>query len=165
MRTQANGYSFRDDRARRSQVWSPDVLPIWRRYAKLRTQLYPYISAASRTYQRTGLPIVRHLALAYPSDTAAARAQREFMFGPHLLAAPVVERGARTRSLRLPRGRWIDLWRSAAYDRRTGGLKLGRATDADRRARRQAARAARRAAAAGEGRGTARRCCHRTPTR
>jgi alpha-glucosidase (family GH31 glycosyl hydrolase) len=126
MRTQANGYSFRDDRARRSQVWNPDVLPIWRRYAKLRTQLYPYISAASRTYQRTGLPIVRHLALVYPTDRAA-RAQQEFMFGPHLLAAPVVERGARTRSLRLPRGRWVDLWRSAAYDRGTGGLKLGRA--------------------------------------
>lgn len=127
MRTQANGYSFRNDRDRRSQVWNPDVLPIWRRYAKLRTQLYPYISAASRTYQRTGLPIVRHLALAYPSDPVALRTQREFMFGPHLLAAPVVERGARTRSLRLPRGRWIDLWRSAAYDARTGALRLGHA--------------------------------------
>ena len=99
MRTQANGYSLRNDRDRRSQVWNPDVLPIWRRYAKLRTQLYPYISAASRTYQRTGLPIVRHLALAHPTDARAARSQREFMFGPHLLAAPVVERGARTRSL------------------------------------------------------------------
>ena len=126
MRTQANGYSLRNDRARRSQVWNAGVLPIWRRYAKLRTQLYPYISAASRTYQRTGLPIVRHLALTHPADPASARAQREFMFGPHLLAAPVVERGARTRSLRLPRGRWIDLWRSASYDRRLGGLRLGR---------------------------------------
>ena len=127
MRTQANGYSFRGDRDARSQVWSPQVLPIWRRYAKLRTQLYPYISAASRTYQRTGLPIVRHLALAYPADPRAARSQREFMFGPHLLAAPVVERGGRTRSLYLPGGRWIDIWRSVSYDSRLGRLKLGHA--------------------------------------
>ena len=32
----------------------------------------------------------------------------------------------RTRSLRLPRGRWIDLWRSASYDGRLGGLRLNR---------------------------------------
>ena len=127
MRTQANGYSFRDNRADRSQVWSPEVLPIWRRYAKLRTQLYPYISAASRTYQRIGLPIVRHLSLAYPGDARAVRRQTEFLFGPDLLAAPVIEPGARSRRLYLPHGLWIDLWRAVAYDKRAGRLWMGRA--------------------------------------
>src|SRR5690606_25096214 len=41
MRTQANGYSLADNRAERSQVWHPDVMPVWRRYARLRTQLFP----------------------------------------------------------------------------------------------------------------------------
>ena len=127
MRTQANGYSLRDNRAERSQVWSPEVLPIWRRYAKLRTQLYPYISAASRAYQRTGMPLVRHLALAYPGDQRAMKAHTEFLFGPDLLAAPVIEPGARTRRLYLPRGRWVDLWRSLTYDGRDGRLRMGRA--------------------------------------
>ena len=125
MRTQANGLSLRDNRAERSQVWSPAVLPVWRRYAKLRTQLYPYLAAASRTYQRTGIPLVRHLALSYPNDARAARSQTEMMLGPDVLAAPVIEKGARTRSLYLPRGRWIDLWRSASYVERDGHFKLG----------------------------------------
>ena len=30
----------------RPQITDPDVLPMWRRYAKLRTQLYPYLAAA-----------------------------------------------------------------------------------------------------------------------
>jgi Glycosyl hydrolases family 31 len=49
-----------------------------------------------------------------PGDPRAAASQSEFMFGPSLLAAPVIERGATTRRLYLPTGRWVDLWRSLA---------------------------------------------------
>ena len=128
MRTQANGFSFGDDREERSQVWDPAVLPTWRRYAKLRTQLLPYIEAASRDYQRRGLPLTRHLALAFPEDATAVRQQEEFMFGPDLLVAPVIVEGARERRLYLPRGRWVDLWRSVGFGERRGALRLGRAT-------------------------------------
>jgi alpha-glucosidase len=127
MRTQANGFSFRDDRARRSQVWKPDVFPRWRRWAKFRTQMSPYIRAASDEYQRTGIPIARQLSLVFPDDRQATARQDEFMFGPDLLAAPVVERAARERRLYLPNGEWIELWRAVRYDRRTGGMRLVRA--------------------------------------
>jgi hypothetical protein len=127
MRTQANGFSLEDNRAERSQVWHPGVLPIWRRYAKLRTQLEPYLRAASRTYQRTGLPITRHLALAYPDDPEAVAQQTEFMFGPDLLAAPVIEEGAVERSLYLPPGRWVDFWRSVSYRSERGAFRPRRA--------------------------------------
>jgi hypothetical protein len=99
---------------------------VWRRYSKLRTQLYPYISQADARYRRDGMPIMRHLALARPGDARAAARDDEYMFGPDLLAAPVLEPGARTRSLYLPRGRWVDLWRSARLDAR-GAPRLGRA--------------------------------------
>ena len=61
--------------------------------------------------------------------TIAARCARddELLFGPDLLAAPVLGQGERSRSVYLPRGAWIDLWRSARYDERSGGLVLGRA--------------------------------------
>jgi alpha-glucosidase (family GH31 glycosyl hydrolase) len=127
MRTQANGYSFASSRESRSQVWSPAVLPVWRRYAKLRTQLAPYVEAASRAYQRTGLPLVRHLALAFPTDPRAVARSDELLFGPDLLAAPVIEPGARTRRLYLPAGPWVDVWRSVAYDERDGSFALRRA--------------------------------------
>ncbi len=105
MRTQANGFELvPSDRA---QIFDDGILPIWRRYAKLRTQLYPYLAAAQRVYDRTGLPMMRSLALMYPGDRRGAALEDEYLFGPDLLVAPVVEEGARKRSVYLPRGRWV----------------------------------------------------------
>jgi alpha-glucosidase (family GH31 glycosyl hydrolase) len=126
MRTQANGSRVPDDGKRRAQIFDPGVLPVWRRYAKLRTQLYPYLAAAEAEYDRTGLPIMRDLALAFGREGAANRRDDEFVFGPDLLAAPVITPGQRSRSVYLPPGRWVDLWRSA-HTTRSGAVALGRA--------------------------------------
>jgi alpha-D-xyloside xylohydrolase len=120
MRTEATGIRIPD--SARPQVWDPGIVSHWRRWAGLRTQLYPYLAAADREYRRTGLPIMRHLALAYPRDRRATAQEDEFLFGPSLLAAPVLEPGAVRRRLYLPRGRWVDLWRSVSY--RAGGEAL-----------------------------------------
>jgi alpha-glucosidase (family GH31 glycosyl hydrolase) len=122
MRTQANGIAIPDKE--RPQVWDPGQIDNWRRYAKLRTQLYPYLVAADAAYRRSGMPIMRHLALAHPGDRRATRQDDEFLFGPDLLVAPVVEAGARERRVYMPGGRWIDLWRSARYVEASGGLRL-----------------------------------------
>jgi alpha-glucosidase (family GH31 glycosyl hydrolase) len=124
MRTQANG--IRIPESERPQVWDAGIVRHWRRWAKLRTLLYPYVAAADRAYRRRGLPIMRHLALVHPSDPRAVRREDEFMFGPDLLAAPVLDPGATRRELYLPRGSWVDLWRSARYRSRDGGLSLRR---------------------------------------
>jgi alpha-glucosidase len=110
MRTEADGFSLTS--SGRAQIFDKDVLPVWARYARLRTQLEPYLAAAERTYDRTGLPIMRQLALSYPDDPMAVARDDEELFGPSLLAAPVLEPGATKRRLYLPSGRWVDLWRS-----------------------------------------------------
>ncbi|TMK65227.1 MAG: glycoside hydrolase family 31 protein [Actinobacteria bacterium] len=125
MRTEGTGFAL--PAKPRAQIFDPDVLPAWRRYAKLRTQLYPYLRAADAEYQRSGMPVMRHLALVYPRDPRAVARDDEYLFGPDLLAAPVLEPGAKTRSLYLPRGAWVDLWRSASFAVRPGELHLGRA--------------------------------------
>jgi alpha-glucosidase (family GH31 glycosyl hydrolase) len=123
MRTEANGVSVPPKA--RPQITDPEVLPVWRRYAKLRTQLYPYLAAADRHYRKTGLPLMRHLALTHPDDPEAVARDDEFMFGPNLLAAPVIAEGATERSAYLPSGRWVDLWRSVDYREGSGSLSLG----------------------------------------
>jgi hypothetical protein len=70
---------------------------------------------------------MRHLALAYPRDQRAAALDDEFLLGPDLLAAPVLDPGARRRAVYLPGGRWIDLWRSAVYREGPGAIALRRA--------------------------------------
>jgi alpha-glucosidase (family GH31 glycosyl hydrolase) len=125
MRTQANGIAVPSKP--RPQVWDPDQISNWRRYTKLRTQLYPYLVAADAQYRRSGLPLMRHLSLAYPADPRAVARDDEFLFGPDLLAAPVLEPGSRDRSLYLPAGRWLHLWAALDYDAASGGLNMGEA--------------------------------------
>ena len=86
----------------------------------------PYLEAATRVYRRTGLPIMRYLALAYPTDERSYEREDEYLFGPDLLAAPVIEPGATKRDLYLPPGRWIDFWRSVSYHEKRGDLRVRR---------------------------------------
>jgi alpha-D-xyloside xylohydrolase len=125
MRTEANGFKLTP--YTRPQVTDPAILPLWRRYAKLRTQLYPYLVAADANYRRTGMPTMRALALVYPGDATASGQEDEFMFGPDLLAAPVHQPGQTRRNVYLPAGRWVDFWRALSYQDRDGSLKLRRA--------------------------------------
>jgi alpha-glucosidase (family GH31 glycosyl hydrolase) len=106
MRTQRDGISI--PAYRRPQVEDAAQIDNWRRYTKLRTQLYPYIEAADGEYRRSGLPIMRHLVLAYPDDAAAADREDEFLFGPDLLVAPVLTPGATASEAYLPAGAWVD---------------------------------------------------------
>jgi alpha-glucosidase (family GH31 glycosyl hydrolase) len=125
MRTKAEGFALPEKP--RPQIWEPEIIGHWRRWAKLHTQLNPYLRAAESEYRRSGLPIMRHLALVFPGDPAAVAREDEYMLGPDLLAAPVLEPGARTRRLYVPRGRWVDLWRAVRYRQADGGLGLRRA--------------------------------------
>ena len=122
MRTEADGYERPGDDSVRAQVWDDAVKPVWRKFAKLRTQLYPYIAAAAAEYLATGMPIMRHLSLAYPDEPAiyGPDAEYEYLFGPDILVAPVIEEGATTRTLYLPPGEWLNFWDSTTYDEATG---------------------------------------------
>jgi alpha-glucosidase (family GH31 glycosyl hydrolase) len=106
----------------------PSLLAVWRRYAKLHTQLYPYLRAADAEYRDTGMPLMRALALTEPGAPAT---DDEFGFGPNLLAAPIVKQGQTSRSVRLPRGRWTAGLAYRASDgawiaRRAAALRGGR---------------------------------------
>jgi alpha-glucosidase (family GH31 glycosyl hydrolase) len=126
MRTKRSGIAL--PAYERPQVFDPDIIGVWRRYAKLHTQLLPYIQAADAEYRASGLPLMRHGLLTHPGDPRAVRADDQFMFGPDLLAAPVLSPGQRRRRLYAPAGRWVDLWRSAAYRSADGSLRLKRAS-------------------------------------
>jgi sulfoquinovosidase len=124
MRMQEDGYEL-PTQGERVHIWEPEILPTWRRYTKLRTQLFPYVWAAAEEYQRSGMPIMRHLSLAYPDDPEAfaPETRHEFLFGPDILVAPVVDEGARARDVYLPAGEWCEFWPHVAYDEATGAFE------------------------------------------
>ncbi|MBK5231478.1 MAG: glycoside hydrolase family 31 protein [Thermoleophilia bacterium] len=125
MRSQANGFQL--GYARRPQILDLDQIDNWRRYAKLRTQLFPYLRAAAVEYRRNGLPMMRAMALQFPYEPRAVAQDDQYMFGPGLMVAPVTEPGATTRRVYLPKGRWVDLWRTIDYDAADGSFDLDEA--------------------------------------
>ena len=103
---------------------------IVRRYQKIRTQLVPYITNAAWEAHALGLPLMRAPLLHFPDDPRAWDLKREYLFGPDLYVAPVVEEGAAERTLYLPPGRWVELWDRTEYDGTlegggTGGFRIG----------------------------------------
>ena len=98
MRTMAEGLDLHSKPV--AQIWDPSVLPIWRRYAKLRTQLYPYIASAISAYEAAGVPPMEGLGLAYPNDAASWTGPPRYLLGPDLLVAPVVAPGIRRTTVR-----------------------------------------------------------------
>jgi hypothetical protein len=80
----------------------------WRMYALLHTRLEPYFVALGAEAHATGAPIVRHVFMEHPDRVDWAGVDDTFYVGPALLAAPVVQRGARSRAVDLPPGRWLD---------------------------------------------------------
>jgi len=87
-----------------------DAEAIFRRYAKLRYRLLPYIYSTAVQAAQTGLPVTRALVLKYSNDPNVRHLDTEYLFGDSFLVAPVLERGARRRMVYLPVGEWVDYW-------------------------------------------------------
>jgi alpha-D-xyloside xylohydrolase len=83
---------------------------------RLRERLRPYLHAALAA--APGLPLMRPLLLEFPGDPAAWEIEDQFLFGPDLLVAPVLEAGARERRVYLPSGA---TWTHAATGERFDG--------------------------------------------
>ena len=109
-----------------AELHNAAVEPICRTYLNLRYQLMPYLYSAVRETCTTGLPIARALWLHYPDDPLAAARGDQYLWGRDILVAPVTERGAASRRVYLPRGRWYDFWTNEAHD---GGREIVRAVD------------------------------------
>src|SRR5579863_6524240 len=109
-----------------SQLHNEQVEPICRKYLELRYRMLPYLYSVVRECTITGLPVMRALWLHYPDDSKAASCPDEYLWGPNLLVAPVVEQGATSRKVYLPRGVWYDFW---TQERLEGGREFMRPVD------------------------------------
>ncbi len=109
-----------------SELHNPQVEPICRKFLELRYRLLPYLYSAVRESTMTGMPIMRGLWLHYPDDPIAVERSDEYLWGRDVLVAPVVEQGANSRAVYLPRGAWYDFWTG---ERQEGGREIVRKVD------------------------------------
>ena len=82
----------------------------FRRMAGVHALLQPELEALAAEAEETGLPMVRHLMLEYPEDGVTWGISDQFLLGPELLVAPVVEEGATSREVYFPEGDWFNVW-------------------------------------------------------
>lgn len=104
----------------------PDVEEICRKYLNLRYQLLPYLYSTVAQANRTGLPVMRALCIAWPQDPSAAAIDDAYMWGDRFLVAPVYEKDSTVRSVYLPAGTWWDFWTNTRID---GGKTLSKTVD------------------------------------
>jgi hypothetical protein len=99
--------------------WDTDErsLAHFRTYARLHAALFPLLRALADEAAATGMPVCRPLALHHPHDPLAWAEEEAFLLGSGLLVAPVVARGAREKTLHVPRGsRFLDLWTGLPHE-------------------------------------------------
>jgi alpha-D-xyloside xylohydrolase len=98
-----------------NEVWSfgAEAYGIIRGLLELRERLRPYVLAQMRLASEKGTPPMRPLFFDYPGEELYG-VEDEFLFGPDLVVAPVLEPGARERPVYLPVGTsWRDAWSGA----------------------------------------------------
>jgi len=109
-----------------SELHNTTVEPICRKYLELRYRMLPYLYSAVRDSALSGLPVMRALWIHHPDDAAAVARDDEYLWGRDVLVAPVVEKGATSRRVYLPKGGWFDFWTN---ERVQGGREIERPVD------------------------------------
>jgi alpha-glucosidase len=104
------------------EPWSygPEFETYNRRAIELRYELLPEVYNVMHESAESGLPAMRPLMLDYPNDGNTYGMDDEFLFGSDLLAAPVLDEGAKSRGVYLPAGDWYDYATGAHYTGPTG---------------------------------------------
>lgn len=89
-----------------NEVWSfgEDNYEILKEYLFVRERMRPYIRECMKQASETGAPVMRPMFFDFPEDKVCWETEDQYMFGPDVLVAPIMEMGARQRSVYLPAG-------------------------------------------------------------
>lgn len=111
-----------------TEFWNygEEVTRLARKSLEQRYRLLPYIYSGAAGVTMDGSTLMRPLVMDFPADTAALALKYQYMFGPSLLIAPVVEPGIKSMEVYLPKiqGGWYD-FNSGRYAGNGGRISAG----------------------------------------
>jgi alpha-glucosidase (family GH31 glycosyl hydrolase) len=101
---------FGMDHPRYHEPWTygKAALDNFRKYARLRYALLPYIYTAEHDLHVSARPVMAPLVMDYPQDENTYNLTRQYLFGPNLMICPVTTKGALSQTVYFPGGEWID---------------------------------------------------------
>lgn len=110
-------HSWNTDGTANTPWMHADVLPIIRETIKFRYRLIPYLYTQFFEAYRNGSPIIRPLVYQFPEDENCHQESFDFMLGPNLLVASILEPEQRIRQVYLPKGQnWVNLHTGSIYE-------------------------------------------------
>lgn len=80
---------------------------------ELRYRMLPYIYTLSWENSRTGMPLARPMF--YEFEEVSDTLHNQYMWGSHILVAPILEKGLKTIKVYLPKGFWYDFYTEKVY--------------------------------------------------
>ena len=89
-------------------AFGPEAEAVARKWLAFRYRLIPYLERVIVQATRTGLPVMRAMALAFPGNALVAGFETQFLCGEALLVAPIVQPGGEVE-IALPPGAWYDI--------------------------------------------------------
>ncbi len=102
-----------------NEVWSfgEENFEILKKYLFIRENLRPYIRECMKETSENGTPIMRPMFYDFYEDKKTWETEDQYMFGPDLLVAPVMEEGVSERSVYLPAGEtWTECYTGKKYE-------------------------------------------------
>ena len=105
--------------------YDDEAVDVVRFFTKLKLSLIPYLYSSSVVTSRTGVPVMRSMALEFENDLNCRYLDRQYMLGDSLLVAPVFSEEGEVQYY-LPEGVWTDYltgetaeggcWRNEKHD-------------------------------------------------
>jgi alpha-D-xyloside xylohydrolase len=102
-----------------NEIWSygEEAYGIMASYIALRERLKPYVLSVMREAHETGVTPIRPYLVEFPEDPKSWTVDDAYLFGHDLLVAPVLEAGARSWDVYLPKGAtWRDAWTGEEHE-------------------------------------------------
>lgn len=106
-----------------NEIWSfgEANYPILKKLIELRERLKDYTCKYMDLNSKTGAPIMRPMFWDYYEDEICYTLEDQYMYGEDILFAPIYEKGATSREVYLPKGRWVNALTKEVVD---GGTTL-----------------------------------------
>jgi alpha-D-xyloside xylohydrolase len=102
-----------------NELWSfgEDVYEILAKHVRARETLRPYTRRLMEEAHSAGQPVIRGMFHEFPNDAQCWTLADQYMYGPDLLVAPVVQAHSDRRVVYLPEGaRWTDLHSGTTHE-------------------------------------------------
>jgi alpha-D-xyloside xylohydrolase len=95
-----------------NELWEfgDSTTPMLLKMVKLRESIKPYVAELAQNATAHGSPPMQPLFYQFPDDTRAWQVDDQYLFGTGYLVAPILEMGARNRSVYFPGGADVS-WR------------------------------------------------------